>query len=90
MATAVAVLAKSQFTRGLRFAALATVDPSKRWDIVCSQYSERGRAQVMRDTFGMEPQDIYIPGGSLEYASQWTQDPVAWVNGYLDSQREAE
>ena len=90
MATAIAVLAKPQFTRGLRFAALHKMQARSAWDTVYSAYREQNRAQVMRQAFGMEPQDIYVPGGSFDESPEWMRDPVAWVNSYLDPQRDAE
>lgn len=87
MAHAVAVLARSEFTRALRFAVLSRQDRRMDYAVV-SNYTEAHRAEVMRRVFDMAPQDIYIPGGSLHEGNEFMRDPVAWVNKYLDPQRE--
>lgn len=46
------------------------------------------RIQKMRRLLGLESQDVFIPGGFLSDADEMMRDPVAWVNRYLDPQRD--
>lgn len=48
------------------------------------------RNNLMREALNLEPTDIFIPGGYLSESDMMMCDPVAWVNKYLDAQREAE
>lgn len=48
----------------------------------------RGRTEAMREALGFDEADILIPGGYLSDADIMLRDPVAWVNHYLDKQRQ--
>lgn len=93
MANAVAVMASPMFCRGILFGEMwrqgkATSENSLPWAF--GYPSDADRTRKLRAALQLEPQDIFIPGGHLTEAAQFMADPVAWVNSYLDSQREAE
>lgn len=48
----------------------------------------RDKAGEIKRLLGLTEQDIVVPGGHLAEQSQIIRDPVAWVNKYLDPQRE--
>lgn len=49
-----------------------------------------GRDDRVREAMRMNPQDIFLPGGHLSESALFATNPVKWVHGYLDAQREVE
>lgn len=92
LAEVVAITAKAQFLRACVFTHCAYVAGRQvgslpwGWNL----YDNHSRMLKMREHLGLEPQDILLPGGTLNTQEQFMRDPVAWVNSYLDAQREAE
>lgn len=89
----VAVLSTPQFCRGIMFAEARSkareTQSGIRW-AWGTEPSGQYHVQQMREALELEPQDIYLPGGYLSEASLFMRDPVAWVNSYMDPQRDLE
>lgn len=48
------------------------------------------RNRMMRAVMGLTDDDIYIPGGPLSGVEAYMTDPVGWVHGIVNPQRELE
>lgn len=93
LANVVAVMSTPQFCRGVLFAEARSKARSNTSSIKWAFSTEPGAPRhvlQMREALQLDPQDIYLPGGYLTEAAAFMRDPVAWVNSYVDPQRDLE
>lgn len=92
MAQVMAVVGSKSYARGIGYNAVRSqakyVEPvSFAFDRIPS---EEEYSRTVREAMNLEPQDIFIPGGSYSEAGAMLTDPVAWVEKYLAAQRHPE
>lgn len=90
LATLTAVLTTPEFARGCMLTAARKAVGSTSLDIDWGWYihDSEPRMERIRKELNLEPTDIMVPGGHLTEQDEIIRDPVAWVNKYLDPQRE--
>lgn len=88
-----ATLCSAGFGRAATFAAdylMAGVTSGNiRWGFG-KEPSDPARNNLVRELLELQPQDIFIPGGNNIEAEDYMRDPIAWVNKYLDPQRDTQ
>ena len=90
LAQCVAIFSTPSFCRCISFNHCSAVAGHKRsksigWGLG-GQPSDM-REQILRNLFELNPQDILLQGGYLTDDALMKRDPVAWVNKFLDKQR---
>ena len=92
METAMAIFGSREFYRAINFhyfyAMTGNTTRSIDWGLGSSPSASREEA--IREAFNMNPQDIVLQGGYSTEEALMNRDPVAWVNKYLDAQRNLE
>lgn len=89
LAQAVALFASASFHRMIAFNLTSFHHGTRSHGWGYGMPSEsRGRA--MREAMALEPQDILLQGAYLPDSGLLERDPVAWVNKFLDAQRNVE
>lgn len=85
------MLCRPDFGRGVTFAIdkLQATNPTASgfqwaWGL---DPEEPARIARVRTLLQLEPQDIFITGGSNITAEEYMRDPVKWINKFLDPQR---
>lgn len=91
LASVTAVLTSTEFARGCMLTAAlkecgGEVDDHIGWGWGIGNAT--ARCTRMRDELSLAEQDILVPGGHLSEQNEIIRNPVAWVNKYLDPQRE--
>lgn len=89
LSQALAVMGTNSFARRLSFTEVATNGYTYGgWGL--GKFGMPGtaaRVTAFREVLGLNPQDIFLPGGHLTEQDKMLADPVTWVNSYLDAQR---
>lgn len=52
--------------------------------------TDKTRNEAIREALGCSEKDVFLPGGYLSEKDEMFTDPVAWVNKYLNAQREVD
>lgn len=90
----VAVMATPQFARNVLYCETIRQTGGSYgndWNWAWDMEPGRGdRTARIREALNLEPQDIFIPGGHLYENAQFATDPVAWVEKYVNDQRDTE
>jgi hypothetical protein len=89
LSQAVAILATDYFARRIAFAEIHHMAGAHVGGWAIGQPDSADRNRKWREALELGADDIFIPGGWLYDGDIMVRDPVAWVNSYLDSQREA-
>ena len=88
LSQAVAVMATEGFARRIAF---TEIQKAREFDYggwaIGYNTQDETRVQKFREAIGLKAEDVFIPGGHLDYRSSIIRDPVAWVHDQVSKQR---